>query len=148
MRSRCRGPRISSQSRHSARSVSIQRSAKAFAFGALIGVRVTRIPSDTQTSSKERENLASRSRMRKPICVPSSARLIARFLACWVTKEESGLVVETVTCTRRVPVGQGTRLRGSHPLVQHVGAAAFVEDGIPMNEWPKPIDAVVEAHDA
>jgi len=63
-----------------------------------------RIPSDAKTSSKERENLASRSRMRKPICVPSSARLIARFLACWVTKEESGLVVETVTCTRRVPI--------------------------------------------
>jgi len=66
MRSRCRGPRISSQSRHSARSVSIQRSAKAFAFGALIGVRITRIPSDPKTASKERQNLASRSRMRKP----------------------------------------------------------------------------------
>ena len=50
----------------SARSVSIQRSAKAFAFGALIGVRITRIPSDTKTSSMERENLASRSQMRKP----------------------------------------------------------------------------------
>jgi hypothetical protein len=103
------GPRISSQSRHSARSVSIQRSAKAFAFGALIGVRITRIPSDTKTGSKERQNLASRSRMRKPICVPSSARLITRFLACWVTNEESGLVVATVTCTRRVPISMKNR---------------------------------------
>jgi hypothetical protein len=97
------------QSRHSARSVSIQRSAKAFAFGALIGVRITRIPSDTKTVSKERQNLASRSRMRKSICVPSSARLITRFLACWVTNEESGLVVETVTCTRRIPISMKNR---------------------------------------
>jgi hypothetical protein len=77
--------------------------------GALIGVRITRIPSDTKTSSKERRNLASRSRTRKPICAPSSARLITRFLACWVTKEESGLVVETVTCTRRVLISMKNR---------------------------------------
>jgi len=72
-------------------------------------VRITRIPSDPKTASKERENLASRSRMRKPICVRSSARLITRFLACWVTKEQSGLVVETVTCTRRAPISMKNR---------------------------------------
>jgi hypothetical protein len=74
------GASISNGSRHSARSVSIGRSAKAFAFGALIGVRITRTPSDTKTSLKERGNLASRSLMRKRICVPSLARLITRFL--------------------------------------------------------------------
>ena len=41
--------------------------------------------------------------------VPSSARLITRFLACWVTKEESGLVVATVTCTRRAPISMKNR---------------------------------------
>jgi hypothetical protein len=67
-------------------------------------VQITKIPSVAKTSSKERENLASRSPMRNLILAPSSERLTARFHACWVTKTESGLLVEAVTCTRRVPI--------------------------------------------
>jgi hypothetical protein len=55
---------MSVQSRHSARIVSITRSAKALAFGAWIGVRMTRIPSEGRTASNRPVNFASRSRMR------------------------------------------------------------------------------------
>jgi hypothetical protein len=70
---------------------------------------MTWIPSDANSASKERQNLASRSRRRKRTCVPSSARLITRFRACWVTKEASGFLVERVTCTRRVPISMKNR---------------------------------------
>jgi len=60
--SRWRRPRISRWSRHSRRAVLTQRSAKAFAFGARIGVLITRTPSVRNTSSKEPENFESRSR--------------------------------------------------------------------------------------
>ena len=80
--------------------------AKALAFGALIGVRITRMPSLAKTSSKERENLASRSRIRNLVLAPSSERSIAKFRACWVTKADSGLLVETVTRTRRVAISR------------------------------------------
>jgi hypothetical protein len=62
------------------------------------------MPSLANTSSKERQNLASRSWMRSLFPAPSSEKLMARFRACWVTKTESALPVETVTCTRRVAI--------------------------------------------
>ena len=65
---RSAGPRrftISSQSRHSARTVRTKRSAIAFACGARTGVLMIRIPSLAKTASKSRVNLLSRSRIRK-----------------------------------------------------------------------------------
>src|SRR6266540_2502061 len=53
-RSRCRRLRMSSQSRHSARTVRTKRSAIAFAFGARTGVFTIRSPSLRNTSSKGR----------------------------------------------------------------------------------------------
>jgi hypothetical protein len=78
-----RGPRISSQSRHSVRRVYYPALGEGVRVRRPDWLRITRIPSDAKTSSKERQNLAARSRMRKRICVPSSASLITRFLA-WV----------------------------------------------------------------
>ena len=57
---------MSSRSRQSARTVRTQRSAKAFAFGARTGVRITLMPSARNTSSNARPNLLSRSWMRNP----------------------------------------------------------------------------------
>ena len=59
---------------------------------------------EAKTLSNERANLASRSRTRKRIGRPSSLSRITTFRACWVMKDASGLLVETVTCTRRVPI--------------------------------------------
>jgi ABC-type sulfate transport system permease component len=55
---------LSVQSRHSARIVSITRSAWALTFAARTGVRMTRIPSERGTVSNGPLNFASRSRMR------------------------------------------------------------------------------------
>ena len=60
--------------------------AKAFAFGALIGVRTTRIPSLAKTSSKERENLASRSRIRNWHQRNHPPRRQAISRSAWVTR--------------------------------------------------------------
>src|SRR3989337_30753 len=87
-------------SRHSRRTVLTNRSAKALARGARIGVRMTRTPSVRNTSSNGTENLASRSRSRN-LTSPSRSS-IARFLACWVTHAESGCAVTPTTCSRRV----------------------------------------------
>src|SRR6266487_4155495 len=57
-RSKWRRPQISSQSRHSCRTVRTQRSAWAFAFGAWMGVVMIRTPSAAKTSSKARVNFA------------------------------------------------------------------------------------------
>jgi hypothetical protein len=67
-------------------------------------VQIARIPSLAKTSSKEREHLASRSRIRNLTPAPSSERLIARLRACRLTRTESGLLVATLTCTARVPI--------------------------------------------
>ena len=45
-------------------------------------------------------------------------------------------------------VQRGTRLKGSHPFVRHMGSAAFVEDGTPENEWPHVIDGAVDQGEA
>ncbi len=57
---------ISSQSRHSARTVRTKRSAYAFACGARIGVWMTLMPSLRKTSSKAAANVLSRSWDEKP----------------------------------------------------------------------------------
>lgn len=73
---------MSVQSRHSARIVSITRSACAFAFGAWIGVRMTRIPSDRSTVSNGPVNFASRSRMRNRAGLVRASSPRARLRAC------------------------------------------------------------------
>src|ERR671936_1907770 len=95
MRSTCsrwRRPRVSSQSRHSARTVRTKRSAKAFACGARIGVWITLMPSLRKTSSKAPLNLLSRSWIRKRIRSKKPVKL--RLRACWVTQPPVGLVVQ------------------------------------------------------
>jgi hypothetical protein len=57
-------------------------------------------PSVRRTSSKDPENLASRSRSRR--CVSSSSWVIERFRACWVIQAESGRLVVPATGTRLV----------------------------------------------
>lgn len=61
---------MSVQSRHSARTVPTHLSAKAFAFGARIGVQMILVPSALNTASKEPENLVSRSWIKKRGVVP------------------------------------------------------------------------------
>jgi hypothetical protein len=60
---RWRWPMISGRSRHSRRTLPIQRSAWARAFGARTGALMTRIPSERKISSNSRLNLLSRSRI-------------------------------------------------------------------------------------
>src|SRR4029453_11313884 len=86
--SRWRRPMISSQSRHSLRTVRTNRSAHAFACGACTGVWITLIPSLRNTSSKAAVNLLSRSWIRKRI---RSRRSVKRRLrACWTTQAPDG----------------------------------------------------------
>src|SRR5712691_1870986 len=99
--SRWRPLRISSQSRHSERTVLTKRSAIAFAFGARTGVFTVRMPSLRKTSSKERLYLLSRSRIRKR--APCSVKSRLRLRACWVTQPPVGLVVQPASQTRRFP---------------------------------------------
>ena len=63
-----------------------QRSAKAFALGDLMGVRMIRMPSLRSTLSKGPANLASRSWMRKCAGAARSSRVKQRLRAYWVTK--------------------------------------------------------------
>src|SRR5665811_1246705 len=70
------------QSRHSARMVSITRSALALAFGAWIGVTITRAPSERTTASNDRLNFASWSRMRNRTGLVRASRPSARLRAC------------------------------------------------------------------
>ena len=61
------------------------RSANALARGARTGVRMIRMPSERNTSSKLAVNLASRSRIRNVTGRARSASSNDRFLACWTT---------------------------------------------------------------
>jgi len=79
---------MSTQSRHSARTVATHRSAKALAFGARKVVLITRMPSVRNTSSNGPENLASRSWIKNP--ASRSGRFMTRFRACWVTQAAGG----------------------------------------------------------
>jgi hypothetical protein len=58
-------------------------------------------PSVRNTSSKERENFESRSRIRN--LTPRSRSPTATLRACWVTQAESGFLVRPKTWTRRDP---------------------------------------------
>ena len=93
---------MSSQSRHSRRSVPTQRSATVLARGARIGVRTTRMPSEAKTTSNDRVNLASRSRTRTVGRRPASCRSQARFRACCVTQSLVGCSVQPAKKTRRM----------------------------------------------
>jgi hypothetical protein len=62
MVSRWQRPKMMMRSRHSRRSVPPTIPLNAFASGALIGVRMTSVPSDRNTSSKPAADFASRSR--------------------------------------------------------------------------------------
>jgi hypothetical protein len=78
------------------------RSACAFARGARTGVRMTRMPSERNTSSKLGVNLLSRSRTRKHSGCSRSASVITRLRACWVTQRSCGFAVTPPRCTRRL----------------------------------------------
>ena len=77
--------------------VLMNRSAKALALGARIGVRMTWTSSVRNTSSNGPENFVSRSCKRNLIAVSRSS--MARFLACCVTHAESGCAVAPTKCT-------------------------------------------------
>jgi hypothetical protein len=68
----------------------VERSAWALAFGARIGVWMTRIPSARSTVSNRPQNFASRSRMRNRMAGEWPSRFMVRFRACWVTHAELG----------------------------------------------------------
>src|SRR5918994_729904 len=90
---------ISSQSRHSPRTVLTNRSAMAFAWGACTGVLTIRMLALRNTSSKAPLYLPSRSRTRKRR--PWSARSRPRLRACWVTHEPVGPNEQPASQTRR-----------------------------------------------
>jgi transposase len=96
------GVTASIRSRHSRRTVPTKRSAKAFARGALVGVRMMRMPSARKTSSKLEVNLVSRSRIKNLTGWTRSSSAMVRFLACRTTQGPIGWAVTPVTCTRRV----------------------------------------------
>src|SRR5712691_4661934 len=93
---------MSIQSRHSALTVRTQRSAKALAFGARMGVQMISVASEQKTSSKLEVYLESRSLIKNRTGVSRSGRSYETFLACWVTQAESGLALTPATWTRRV----------------------------------------------
>jgi hypothetical protein len=108
---------MSSQSRHSVRTVRIHRSQMALARGALMGVRTTRTPSVANTSSKGPQNLASRSWMRNRSGCVRSSRWKAKFLASWVTQAPSGLVVQPARWT--APGGELDEHQNVDPFEPH-----------------------------
>src|SRR5438552_484392 len=77
--------------------------------GARIGVRTILMPAERNTSSKEPENLVSRSWIRNLGERPSSWRAMARFRPCWVTQAESGCEVAPPRRTFLVPSSIHTR---------------------------------------
>jgi hypothetical protein len=91
---------ISSQSRHSARTVQIQRLAWELALGACTGVMSTSAPSERKMSSKLRVNFASRSRMRKAHLLPSLSDHKAQVAGLLSNPSASGLAVTPARWTR------------------------------------------------
>ena len=69
----------------------IQRSMKAFARGARMGVRMIRIASERKTSSKAAVNLLSRSWIRNRIGSDRSMNVSMMLRACWVAHPLVGL---------------------------------------------------------
>ena len=99
--SRCRVPRISSQSKHSRRIVPTHRSAKALARGARKGARTTRAPWAAKAASNAGGNFASRSRSRTVGRMRTSARSHVMLRACWAVHAAVGCAVHPATNTRR-----------------------------------------------
>jgi hypothetical protein len=58
--------------------------------GACTGVNSTWAPTERNTSSKARQNLASWSRSKKPTCRPRSSSASRRLRACWATQRRWG----------------------------------------------------------
>src|SRR5713226_6731701 len=96
---------MSIQSRHSVLTVRTQRSAKALAFGARMGVQITSVPSERKTSSKLEVYLESRSLIRNRARVSRSTKSYETFLACWVTPANAAL-------RPRTRHGRSARLEG------------------------------------
>ena len=71
----------------------IQRSVKAFARGARMGVRMIRIVSERNTWSKAAVNLVSRSWIRKRISPDRSMNVSMMLRACWVAHSPVGFAV-------------------------------------------------------
>ncbi len=70
----------------SAPTSAIQRSAWAFALGAMSGVGITRAPFDLNTASALDANFLSRSWITTLNLMPSSSSFQLRLRACWVTQ--------------------------------------------------------------
>jgi hypothetical protein len=95
-------PTINSWSRHSRRTVPIQRSATVLALGARTGVQMIWTPVERHTSSNARVNLASRSRIRNLNALASSSSAATRLRACWTTQAPVGCAVTPARRTRRL----------------------------------------------
>ena len=74
--------------------------------GRRTGVTSTSPPSEQNTSSKLRQNLASWSRSTKRTCRPRSPSTSSRFRACWVTQRPFGWAVTPARWTRRVQLNE------------------------------------------
>src|SRR5665213_864627 len=99
--SRWRRPRMRMRSRHSRRRVPMILSQVAFARGVRTGVLTIRMPSDLKTSSNDRANLQSRSRIKNLTDGLRSAQPKVTLRACWVTQPAAGLVVMPARWTTR-----------------------------------------------
>ena len=78
------------------------------AFGAWKGVTITRAPSERTTSSNDRLNFVSRSRMRNRTGLARASRSGARFLAC-SGDPAPGCAVDALRWIRRLPSSMNTR---------------------------------------
>ena len=78
------------------------------AFGAWKGVTITRAPSERTTSSNDRLNFVSRSRMRNRTGLARASRSGARFPAC-SGDPAPGCAVDALRQIRRLPSSMNTR---------------------------------------
>ena len=101
--SRWRRPVIRMWSRHSRRSVPMNRSAIAFARGAWTGVRMIRMSAPVNTASNGGVNLLSRSRIRNRNLSARKLRSMSRLRACWVTQSPVEGHIERSCWSRRRP---------------------------------------------
>src|SRR5215218_7719467 len=139
------------RSRQSVRRVRTQRSAWAFAFGAITGVRITRMPSVRKTSSKVWLNFASRSWTRNRNGCSSANRMI-RLRACWATQRPSGFDVLDPSRRERdeeqdVDPLQKGRLDGEEVAGEHARGLR-VQEGSPrcLRSLRGGLDTCLEQH--
>jgi hypothetical protein len=86
----------------------IQRSRYAFARGARTGVRMIRIDSERNISSKAAVNLLSRSWIRNRIGFERSMNVSMMLRACWVAYSPVGLAVTPARYSLRVASSMNT----------------------------------------